>query len=584
MTDIEEEIKEVRSEPAAMVEEEDLDDIYDDDDDYNYEAVDLGEEDDISDIDEEENFQDAQRHVQMTKEREAPQAVRPAVTRQPEVVDDFIRNFLVKSGLTRTLDTFEAEWCEMQSRMAQQSDGISNMLVPDVYQQNAKLIAQIEMANDDLKRNKATLQKAQDSAVKFKKERDLHRRNHQRVVQEKGKLTKDLKRLETHTRGYDPMLQELTHKYESAMKTNMLIKLQMDKQNEKILALENTIRELEGNKPIETPKARKVVQKKHPTDSKLPDADRVNPYLNTQFKVPDQPFAWAPRHTYKGHTMSVCGLGIHPKGTHLVTGSDDKTWRLWSIPTGEVIMTGEGHKDWVSGIDFHPRGTNLVTGSGDRTVKIWDFSKGKCIHTFSDHSQGVWKVQFHDSGDFVVSASMDQTARLWDLHSHRCRATFRGHVDSVNDICLQPYGPRVLTASGDKTVSLWDIRSGYCTQSFFSHKSAVNGCAFSITGSLLASCDSEGQVLAFDLRNPDQPIARFDCGPHPANQVKFDRSGTFIAVASDDGLIKTCNLTDEKEGVKSMRGHEDAVLALVWDANSNFLISGGADATWRFWS
>ena len=32
------------------------------------------------------------------------------VTQRPEVVDDFIRNFLVKMGLSKTLEMFETEW------------------------------------------------------------------------------------------------------------------------------------------------------------------------------------------------------------------------------------------------------------------------------------------------------------------------------------------------------------------------------------------------------------------------------------------------------------------------------------------
>jgi hypothetical protein len=35
----------------------------------------------------------------------------PTIEKLPEVVDDFIRNFLIKMGMHKTLDTFEAEWC-----------------------------------------------------------------------------------------------------------------------------------------------------------------------------------------------------------------------------------------------------------------------------------------------------------------------------------------------------------------------------------------------------------------------------------------------------------------------------------------
>jgi WD40 repeat protein len=85
--------------------------------------------------------------------------------------------------------------------------------------------------------------------------------------------------------------------------------------------------------------------------------------------------------------MSVANLAIHPTKPILVTVSDDKTWKMWHMPAGDLIMCGEGHKDWVAGVDFHPAGTALATGSGDNTVKIWDFEKQRCTVTFTDHKQ-----------------------------------------------------------------------------------------------------------------------------------------------------------------------------------------------------
>ena len=72
--------------------------------------------------------------------------------------------------------------------------------------------------------------------------------------------------------------------------------------------------------------------------------------------------------------MSVPSVAYNPKKDIIATGSDDSTWKLWAVPSGELIMCGEGHNDWVGGVDFHPRGSLLGTASGDGTVKLWDFA------------------------------------------------------------------------------------------------------------------------------------------------------------------------------------------------------------------
>ena len=48
-------------------------------------------------------------------------------------------------------------------------------------------------------------------------------------------------------------------------------------------------------------------------------------------------------------------LALHPRKQIIVTTSDDHLWKMWAIPSGDIIMTGEGHTDWVSDCDFHPR-------------------------------------------------------------------------------------------------------------------------------------------------------------------------------------------------------------------------------------
>jgi WD40 repeat protein len=63
----------------------------------------------------------------------------------------------------------------------------------------------------------------------------------------------------------------------------------------------------------------------------------------------------------------------------------------------------------------------------------------------------------------------------------------------------------------------------------------------------------------------------------------FDRSGNFVYVASDDSTIKVFSMaTKEKEG--ELKGHEDAVLDLIWDnSKEGYLISSGSDCSFRLW-
>jgi WD40 repeat protein len=155
----------------------------------------------------------------------------------------------------------------------------------------------------------------------------------------------------------------------------------------------------------------------------IPIQDRPNPYLTSSFDpFPTKNLQMSKN--FEGHMMAISTMAIHPRKPFLATASDDLTWKIWSIPNGELIMSGEGHKDWVSGIDFHPKGSHLATCSGDSTIKIWDFLSINCAQTFKDHIHPVWSVAFHDTGDFLVSGSMDHSAKLFDI-GNKARNTFR---------------------------------------------------------------------------------------------------------------------------------------------------------------
>jgi WD40 repeat protein len=77
--------------------------------------------------------------------------------------------------------------------------------------------------------------------------------------------------------------------------------------------------------------------------------------------------------------------------------------------------------------------------------------------------------------------------------------------------------------------------------------------------------------------------ASFDSGLNSANCAIYDRSGTFVYVASEDTTIKVFNVaTGEKEG--ELKGHDDAVLDLTWDnQRDGYLISSGSDCSFRLW-
>jgi hypothetical protein len=506
------------------------------------------------------------------------------------VIDDFVRNFFIRAGLLKSLESFNREWFEMRARGKLRPEDASP--VPDVYVRNQGLEDVVTRLRVELKHAEEVAGKARSTWDQFRKERDFHRMHHKRVVQEKTKLLIDLKRLKRHYEAYEPTIEELKAKYESAMKEKMLMRLERDRAASKMRSLEQQLRTLQQAADDEAAAAtaaaaagagaggRTGSRRRPGVGAVMATEDAMNPFLSQTVEAPPlADFVHGP--TVEGHEDTVSALAAHPTKPLIASASDDGTWRMWNIPTGELIMTGAGHGDWVADVAFHPHGTHLASSSGDGRIMVWDFVNKKRSAVLSDHTQVAWGVDFHYSGDFIASGSMDQTAKVWDVTTGKCRQTLRGHVDSINAITFQPFSSNLVTASGDKTLSLWDARSGHQIHMFVGHENALNDAAFSLRGDTIASCDADGVVKLWDLRMVAER-ASYQLSEAAVNKVAWDRSSTIVTAACDDKMVHIIHAVEAKV-LGAMRGHDDHVQACVFDATGTFLISAGSDHTIRVW-
>ena len=77
-----------------------------------------------------------------------------------------------------------------------------------------------------------------------------------------------------------------------------------------------------------------------------------------------------PMLTLQGHTDSVYSVCVTPDGLHVVTGSEDKTARVWLLADGAHVRTLEGHTESVLSVCVTADGQRVVTGSYDKTARV----------------------------------------------------------------------------------------------------------------------------------------------------------------------------------------------------------------------
>lgn len=85
--------------------------------------------------------------------------------------------------------------------------------------------------------------------------------------------------------------------------------------------------------------------------------------------------------TATGHTGTVESVAVSSDGQRVVSGSWDKSVKVWAATTGTLLADCVGHTNGVDSVALSRDGQRVVSGSGDRTVKVWDTASGRCLST-----------------------------------------------------------------------------------------------------------------------------------------------------------------------------------------------------------
>ena len=163
-----------------------------------------------------------------------------------------------------------------------------------------------------------------------------------------------------------------------------------------------------------------------------------------------------------GHEGSVNSVAFSPDGLRIVSGSADKTVRVWDVASREELDVLAGHESSVRFVAFSPDGLRIVSGSGTLgaldIVRLWDVASGEELPVLKGQLR-AYSVAFSPDGLRIVSGNYDATVRVRDVASGEELAVLRGHENSVLFVAFSPDGSRIVSVGGDSTIRLWNTKS-----------------------------------------------------------------------------------------------------------------------------
>ena len=183
------------------------------------------------------------------------------------------------------------------------------------------------------------------------------------------------------------------------------------------------------------------------------------------------------------HNAGIWGIAIDPSNRILVTGSEDKTVRVWDISgRGELLRilrppVGEGEEGHIFAVALSPDARTVACGGrtgslkqGDACVYLFDRATGALTRRLGGLPGYVHHLAYTSDGRFLVvamgvaggKASM-AGMRIYRLPDYALVAEDRDYGDFVKWAESDPTGSRLATGCFDGFVRLYDL-SGLTAQ------------------------------------------------------------------------------------------------------------------------
>jgi WD40 repeat protein len=294
----------------------------------------------------------------------------------------------------------------------------------------------------------------------------------------------------------------------------------------------------------------------------LPGADPDNPLAINLTRVISSP-------------NEVYTLAYSADGTTLLASGADEC-RCWEVPRGAVARHSLTHEDEVNKVTaaYSPDGKTILMNSSFRTYR-WDAETGNLL-PFPAFPNDARAMAYSLDGKVALLETDFCQTQLWNVTRGEAIGAPMTFPSRVTVARFSPNGNSLLTVCNERVAQLWAVDTGQQLADL-PHEAVIKDVAYSPDGGLVVTATGN-MARAWKIPEGREEFEFSHDGG--VNVAAFTRDGQVVATGSQD---KTCRLwTREGKPIAKLE-HNGFVSAVAFSPDAKLVLTGSTDGFARLW-